>query len=95
MKKTTFALSMLLAAAPLSSYAKEITATVNGMVCAFCAQGITKKLSSEPGVEKVDVSLEKKTVRIGMKAGNDLDDKKLESIFKDAGDNLEKVERGQ
>jgi copper chaperone CopZ len=72
---------------------KQITATVNGMVCGFCAQGITKKLSSEAAVEKVDVSLEKKTVKIDLKYGQNLDDKTIEKILKDSGYNVEKITR--
>jgi copper chaperone CopZ len=65
------------------------------MVCGFCAQGITKKLSAEDSVEKVDVSLEKKTVKISLKDGKDLDDKVLEKILKDSGYNVEKISRNQ
>ena len=42
----------LLLASPALAGASQITATVNGMVCAFCAQGITKKLNAEPAVKK-------------------------------------------
>lgn len=86
---------ILLSVAMSSAHAaeKEITATVNGMVCAFCAQGITKKLSAEPAVEKVDVSLEKKTVKVCLKEGKYLDDKTLEKILKDSGYNVEKITR--
>jgi copper chaperone CopZ len=84
-----------LISSPAFAAGKEITATVNGMVCGFCAQGITKKLSAEDSVEKVDVSLEKKTVKISLKDGKDLDDKVLEKILKDSGYNVEKISRNQ
>jgi mercuric ion binding protein len=72
---------------------KEISATVNGMVCGFCAQGITKKFSAEEAVEKVDVSLEKKVVTINLKEGRDLDDKKVQDLLKESGYNVEKIVR--
>ena len=80
-----------------SAYAagKEITATVNGMVCGFCAQGIKKKFSAEAAVEKVDVSLEKKTVKIDLKDGQDLDDKRVEELLKEAGYNVGKISRNK
>jgi len=92
--KTLFALLMIaLTGSQAFAAGKEITATVNGMVCAFCAQGITKKLSAEPAVDKVDVSLEKKTVKIELKDGKDIDDKALTKILTDSGYNVEKIVR--
>lgn len=72
---------------------KEISATVNGMVCGFCAQGITKKFNAEPAVEKVDVSLESKIVTIKLKEGKDLEDKRVQELLKEAGYNVEKLAR--
>jgi mercuric ion binding protein len=94
MKKIVFALAACtMLASPAFAAGKEITATVNGMVCGFCAQGITKKLSAEAAVEKVDVSLEKKIVKIGLKEGKDLDDKAVEKILRDSGYDVEKIVR--
>ena len=63
------------------------------MVCGFCAQGITKKFKAEASVAKVDVSLETKLVTIDLKDNQDLGDNKIETILKDAGYNIEKIER--
>jgi copper chaperone CopZ len=94
MKTLLFGITMLaLSCAPAFAAGKEITAMVNGMVCGFCAQGITKKLSAEDSVYKVYVSLEKKTVKIELKEGKDLDDKALEKILKDSGYSVEKITR--
>lgn len=80
---------------PNSTFAaeKEITAVVKGMVCAFCAQGITKKFKAESVVSYVDVSLEKKTVKLKIKEGQDLSDTKIENLLKDSGYNVEKISR--
>lgn len=80
---------------PLAALAadKSIHITVNGMVCAFCAQGITKKFSSEPGVERVDVSLGKKSVDLTLKSGQDLSDDAIRRVLTDAGYAIEKIER--
>jgi mercuric ion binding protein len=91
MKK--IALITLLLARPALAGATQITATVNGMVCGFCAQGIAKKLNAEPSVDKVDVSLERKTVKVSLKEGRSLDDETLEKILKDSGYNVEKITR--
>ena len=58
---------------------------VKGMVCAFCAQGIEKNFLKQPEVSKVEVSLEKKYVKLKFKEGKSLDKEKIISILKDAG----------
>jgi len=80
-------------AAEKTSTLKEVRATVNGMVCGFCAQGITKKFSAEESVAKIDVSLEKKVVTIGLKDGKSIDDKQIEKLLKESGYTVEKIER--
>ena len=54
-------ISGLMTAAAAAESAK---ATVNGMVCAFCAQGIEKRLSSLPATKAVFVDLRKKIVAV-------------------------------
>lgn len=74
---------------------KNITVNVKGMVCAFCAQGITKKFNSEPSISKVDVSLEKKVVKLSLKEGQDIPDSKIQGILTDSGFNVEKIHRDE
>ena len=53
--------TLVLAAAALPAVAAEsVKASVNGMVCAFCAQGIEKRLSKLPATKAVFVDLKKK-----------------------------------
>ncbi len=72
---------------PTSSFAdsKEITVGVKGMVCAFCAQGIEKKFKAQKEVESVQVSLEKKFVKLTFKDGQKLSNEKITEILKQAG----------
>ena len=72
---------------------KDVKIAVKGMVCGFCAQGITKKFKAEPSVAKVDVSLENKLVTLGLKDGQDISDEKIKTLLKDAGYNIDKIER--
>ena len=74
---------------------KEIKVSVKGMVCAFCAQGITKKLKAESSVSQVEVSLEKKLVTIETKKNADLTDEKINQILKDSGYTVDRIERPQ
>lgn len=76
--------------------ATSIKATVNGMVCAFCAQGIEKRLSKLPASQAVYVDLKQKIVAVEAKAGQTLDGNTITAEIKDAGydvTNLETVEK--
>lgn len=66
-------------------FAEEKVVPVNGMVCAFCAQGIEKAFKAEDAVESVDVQLKDKFVKIKFKEGKSLSDDKIETILKNAG----------
>lgn len=90
-----FLLATCLFFSSLSVFAgnREIKVSVKGMVCAFCAQGITKKFKGEPSVDKVDVSLEKKLVTIDLKDGKDISNEKIESILKESGYTVETIAR--
>ena len=59
MKKLNRLIATLLLAgtASASMAATSLKASVNGMVCAFCAQGIEKRLSALPATQAVFVDL--------------------------------------
>lgn len=75
------------------AFAKEVKIHVNGMVCAFCGQGITKKFNARSEVSKVDVSLKEKTVTLALKEGKDIPDTEIKTILTDSGYNVDKIER--
>jgi mercuric ion binding protein len=82
-KKIFLVLSLLVS---LSSYAgEEITVGVKGMVCAFCAQGIEKTFNSQKEVEKIEVSLANKYLKIKFKDGQKLSNEKIAALLKDSG----------
>lgn len=70
----------------------SMKATVNGMVCAFCAQGIEKRISKMPATKAVYVDLKQKTVVVEPKEGMALDQKSIIEEVKDAGYDIVKVE---
>ncbi len=72
--------------------AESVKATVNGMVCAFCAQGIEKSLLKMPETKSVFVDLKKKIVAVEAKEGQALDGKKISAEIKDAGYDVVKLE---
>jgi mercuric ion binding protein len=66
--------------------------TVNGMVCAFCAQGIEKRLLALPEAQAVYVDLKQRTVAIESKKDMALDEKTLRSEITDAGYDVVSIE---
>ena len=84
--------------ASLSSYGFAATSskiTVNGMVCAFCAQGIEKRLSKMPATKAVFVDLKNKVVAVEAKDGMTLDNKLIAFEITEAGYDVVKTEASQ
>jgi mercuric ion binding protein len=91
MKKIMIALVMGIAAIS-SMAANSVKVTVNGMVCAFCAQGIEKLISKMGATKDVFVDLKKKTVAVEAKDGQVLDAKAISAEIVDAGYDVVKIE---
>ena len=92
-KITKVTLGLTLIFLPALVHAEEVTATVKGMVCSFCAQGIKKTFGKNESVEKVDVDLDKKLVQLKVKEGHTLSDEVITKAIKDAGYDVVKIER--
>jgi mercuric ion binding protein len=91
MKKTLIAILSAVFLSPAFAVT-SMKATVNGMVCAFCAQGIEKRISKMPATKAVYVDLKKKIVVVEPKDGMALDQKAIIEEVKDAGYDIVKVE---
>jgi len=79
--KLMFAALMLLSA-PV--FASDYVVHVHGIVCSFCAQGVTKKISKLPFIDQtkytkgVKVEIESQKVTISVKPDHDLN---IQSLF--------------
>ena len=73
--------------------ADTIKATVNGMVCGFCATGIEKTFRAQSEVKSVNVDLENKLVTIETKQGRTLDDFRIKKLLGNAGYSVVAVAR--
>ncbi len=94
MKKLILAISLLSSLNTSLAYAGEkINVTVKGMVCAFCSQGITKKLKALPEVAIVKVNLDEYLVTIETKDGTTLNDESITKTLADAGYSVAKISR--
>ena len=86
-----FALCLMLDA--VSADAETIQLHVNGLVCAFCAQGIEKKLRKLPATAAVLVSLEQRLVAVALKDHQDILDVDLRKALTDSGYTVTGIER--
>jgi periplasmic mercuric ion binding protein len=71
---------------------QTIKATVNGMVCAFCAQGIDKKMRALSQTKDVYVNLKQRIVAIELKDGQTLANETVKDLIKDAGYDVSAIE---
>ena len=86
-------LSSLLLLASAFAQAATIEMNVNGLVCAFCAQGIEKQLRKFPATADVIVSLEHKLVAVALKDDQDIPDTELRRALTNAGYTVKAVQR--
>jgi len=91
--KKIFIFSAMMIAISSTAYAGTITATVNGLVCAFCATGIEKTFKKQPAVEHIKVDLENKLVTINTKPRQNLDDNTITQLLTDAGYSVTAITR--
>jgi mercuric ion binding protein len=93
MKTFKTVLCAALLAAVSTASARTIEMDVNGLVCAFCAQGIEKTMKAFPATDGVLVSLEHRLVAVHLKDGQDIADAALRKAITDAGYKLVAVRR--
>ncbi len=74
---------------------QTIKATVNGMVCAFCAQGIDKKMRALPQTKDVYVNLKQRIVAVELKDGQMLSNETVKDLIKDAGYDVTSIEMSE
>jgi copper chaperone CopZ len=95
MKRFQVFLAVILFTVATSSVAATIEMTVNGLVCAFCAQGIEKKLKKFQATAEVVVNLEHRLVAVSLKDGQDISDADLRKALTEAGYTVKAVSRSE
>ena len=93
MKRNCQCLALCLTLVAVPAGAETIQLHVNGLVCAFCAQGIEKKLRKLPATADVVVSLEQRLVAVALKEHQDILDADLRKALTDAGYTVTGIER--
>lgn len=80
-----FVLMNFLAMGNVFAEQQTIKVDVDGLVCAFCAQGVEKKMKAQAATDKVFVSLDKKVTLVSLKEGQDIPDETIKSEITNAG----------
>ena len=93
MKRILACMTLMMLAVTATSTAGTIEMTVNGLVCAFCAQGIEKKLKKFAATAEVVVNLEHRLVAVSLRDGQDIPDADLRKALTDAGYTVKSIER--
>jgi cation transport ATPase len=92
-----FATSIAAAQTPPAPAATTAPSTiemqVDGLVCAFCAQGIEKTLRKQPATADVYVNLERKLVAIALKPQQDITDGTLKNLLTESGYTVREMRR--
>jgi copper chaperone CopZ len=88
-----FVLVLLISLGARAEGGTTIRLTVDGLVCAFCAQGIEQTLRRQAATEDVFVSLERRLVAVATKPGQDIPDASLHKALRDAGYTIRAIER--
>ena len=70
-----------------------IVVRVEGMVCAFCAQGIDRSLSKVESVDGILINLKHSLVAVSEEKGFTVSDEDLKAIITDAGFSVVSLER--
>ena len=75
--------------------ADTIKATVNGMVCGFCATAIERTFKKQPEVSSVNVDLKDRLVTVTTKPGQTLDDSKVKKLLTNSGYSVASINRAK
>ena len=78
---------------PAAAHAETILASVNGMVCAFCATGLEKTFKKQAAIDTVKVDLDTKLVTLNTKPDRTLDDATVRKLIANAGYSVTGIER--
>lgn len=87
--------ALVLACAAFGAAAQDggtVKLTINGMVCAFCAQGIEKRLVKMPETGPLYINLAQKVVAVEPRPGRTIDVAKVRSEITEAGYDVTAVE---
>jgi copper chaperone CopZ len=72
---------------------REVKVSVSGMSCMSCVKVIKQQFSSHEAVEKAEVSLSEKLLRVKLKSDKELPDEEIEAMLTEGGYKAVKIDR--
>jgi copper chaperone CopZ len=72
-------------AKPASAASSGAIVKVNGLVCDFCVQALTRTFKREAAVDGFDMDLDSKEIRMTFKPGMTMDDAAIRKVVTNAG----------
>ena len=66
---------------------------VNGLICDFCVQALTRTFRKQAAIKDFAVDLNAKEIRMTFKPGTSLDDARIKKLVTDAGYNVVGIAR--
>jgi len=72
-----------------------VYASVNGLVCDFCARALEKVFGKQEEVDSIKVDLDEKIITLHFKEGQKLDDETITELITDAGYNVREIKHGE
>jgi copper chaperone CopZ len=91
---TLITLGYLLPATALAAPASAHV-SINGLICDYCAQSLTKLFGKRSEVAKVDVDLSGKSVHLEFHDGQSIDDATITQLITDSGYDVVAIKRPQ
>lgn len=85
--------TLLFITSTAAARAETITATIKGMVCAFCATGIERTFTKQAAVKDVKVDLDSKLLTLHTKDGQTIDDVTIKTLVTNAGYSVAEIKR--
>jgi len=92
MRSAPLLITLALAAFGARADGQTVKFSVNGMVCAFCAQGIEKRLVRMPETGPLYINLARKVIAVEPKPGQRIDVDKVKAEITEAGYDVTQVE---
>jgi len=92
----SLAAALALTPAPQAQAAQQAPTTVRivlkGMVCAYCAHGLSQRLMRRPDLESVQVRLASRDAILKLKPDSKLSETDMRQVAADAGLQIERIE---
>jgi copper chaperone CopZ len=95
MKIKNIVFASLLLTTPSIALAEEVMVGINGLVCAFCAQGIKRAFGQKEAVESVEVDMDNKMVSLKLRDPFTLSDEEIRKVITDTGFDVTAINRSK